>query len=66
MARPITNKEVQTHFQCVCGRNVVDHDSVLLRWKDISKVGIVRRRNRSDGKPFLLQIIVATECNCYE
>lgn len=64
--RAITNKMVQVHFECVCGRNVVDHESYQIRWKDFSKAGIRRKVSKSDGKPFLLQIEKSTECHCYE
>jgi hypothetical protein len=66
MARPITNKAVQTHWECVCGRNVVDTEYYPIRWADLSKAGIVRRRDRSTGKPFLLERQKSTECHCYD
>jgi hypothetical protein len=66
MPRPVTYKRVQTHFECVCGRNVVDHETVPVRWKDLPKAGITRRRDRSTGKPFLLRKERAEVCHCYE
>lgn len=62
----ITNKIVQTHFECVCGYNVVDHESMRVRWKDLPRVGVVRRKDRDTGKPFLLQKIYSPKCKCYE
>lgn len=64
--RQITSKQVQTHFSCVCGRNVVDHDTFPIRWVDLSKAGIVRKKDASTGKPFLLMREVASECHCYD
>lgn len=64
--RLITTKQVQTHFSCVCGYNVVDHEPMRVRWKDLPLIGVVRRKDRQTGKPFLLQRIIATECKCYE
>lgn len=66
MPRPITHKSVQTHWECVCGRNVVDHDLLPIRWADLPKAGIVRRRDRSTGKPFLLCRQYNPECHCYD
>jgi hypothetical protein len=63
--RAVTTKFFQTHFQCMCGMNVVDHDNAQIKWKDLSKAGIVRRKDRSTGKTFLMQrTIVSTECHC--
>ena len=48
--RAITVKEIQTHFQCVCGYNEVDSDRVNnLRWKDISKAGLIKRKDKKTG-----------------
>jgi hypothetical protein len=62
----ITDKQVQTVFHCVCGYNVVDHELLPIRWKDLTAAGIRRRVDRTTRKPFLLQVINSTECNCYE
>jgi hypothetical protein len=64
--RRITEKTFQTHFECVCGLNVVDHEVVQIKWKDLPKAGIVRRRDRTTGKPFLLQKTKSNECHCYD
>lgn len=58
-------KEVQVHFQYVCGRNEVEHDLLPIRWSDFKKVGITRRVDQTSGVPFLLQRIQSTECYCY-
>lgn len=63
--RAITNKSVQIHFQCVCGRGAVDHETFPIKWKDFSKAGIVRRVDKSTGKPFLLQRLKSETCYCY-
>lgn len=62
--RPVTHKLLQIHFECVCGLNEVDHDRLPIRWKDFSKAGIVRKVDKSTGKPFLLQRLKANECHC--
>lgn len=64
--RAITVKSVQTHFECTCGRNVVDHEEMKIKWKDFSRVGIVRKVDKQTGKPFLLQITKSEVCHCYE
>lgn len=64
--RSVTVKSVQTHFECVCGRNVVDHEEMKVRWKDLHKMGVVRRRDKTTGKPFLLQITKSEICTCNE
>lgn len=62
----ITNKTVKIHFECSCGRNVVDSDSFLIRWKDFSTAGIKRKVDKITGKSFLFQHQVSTECHCNE
>jgi hypothetical protein len=62
--RRVTVKSVQTHFQCACGLNIVDHEDMQVRWKDFSKLGIVRTIDKTTGKPFLFQRIVSNVCNC--
>lgn len=64
--RTITHKEVQTHFECVCGYNVVDHEVLQIRWKDFKIAGIRRKIDRSTGKPFLLQLLKGSVCHCNE
>lgn len=63
--RPITPKRVQIHFQCVCGYNEVDHEMLLIRWEDLARAGIVRKKDKKTGKPFLLQIQKSNECNLH-
>lgn len=60
----VTNKIVQVHFSCSCGLNVVDHDSFLIKWRDLSSAGIVRKKDRSTGKTFLLMLEKSEICNC--
>lgn len=66
MPRPITNKAVQLHFNCACGYNLVDHYTTPIKWADLPKSGIVRRRDKKTGKPFLLQKIKAEVCDGHD
>lgn len=63
--RAVTTKSVQIHFSCVCGRNVVDHQDVKLRWRDLSKAGITNKIDKSTGKWFLLMKQTSEVCTCY-
>jgi len=54
----ITPKSVQVHFECICGFNQVNHDTLLIRWKDLSKAGIKRK------KGWLFTHIKSTQCLC--
>jgi hypothetical protein len=64
--RTVTNKAVQIHFECACGYNVVDHDSLPIKWRDLSKAGIIRKKDKSTGKPFLLHKQKSDVCQCNE
>lgn len=64
--RPIMEKPVQVHFECVCGRNVVDTEMYPIMYKDFRKAGIVRRKDKSTGKLFLTMHIKSEHCNCYD
>jgi hypothetical protein len=65
--REIKSKIVQVHFQCdVCGHGYVDQDEFPIRWKDFSKVGILRKKDKKTGKPFLLLKIRSYKCTCYD
>lgn len=63
--RAVTNKLVQTHFECVCGHNEVDHQYMKVKWSDLRKIGVVRKLDKSTGKPFLLQIEKSDTCHCF-
>jgi len=54
----ITDKAVQVHEQWTDGYNEVYQESMRVRWADLAKVGIRRRRDASTGKPFLLLVVV--------
>lgn len=60
--RRISPKYVQVHYNCACGYNYVDQDVLYIRWADLSKAGITRKKDRSTGSPFLLQRMEAKEC----
>lgn len=63
----ITEKVVQVHTECVCGYNEVDSLSLLgLRWKDLSKNGIIRKKDKKTGKYFLFTQINFQVCHCEE
>lgn len=62
----ITLKQVQTHFECVCGHNIVDDEYMRVRWKDLPKLGVVRREDKATGAWFLFQHIKGEHCYCYD
>lgn len=63
MSRTISNKSLQTVVRCQCGCTTVDHDQLPIRYKDFTKAGIVRKKDRSTGTPFLLQRMNVESCN---
>lgn len=63
--RRITNKTIQVHFQCVCGNNIVYDDDVMIKWKDLSKARIKRKKDKATGQTWLSLNIVHKQCNCY-
>ena len=65
MSRKIKEKEIQIHYECICGINTVDTDILPIRWKDFSKFGIVRRSDKKNNR-FLFRYIKITECHCHE
>ncbi len=60
----ITIKEVQIHFECVCGINSVYTEELLIKWEELSKLKIRRKKDKKTGKPFLLKIIKSNQCFC--
>jgi hypothetical protein len=62
--RPITEKNIQVHQECICGYNTVYQDSFLIRWKDLHSCGIKRKKDRKTGEPFLLQHLYYDKCMC--
>lgn len=66
MPRKIKEKNIQIHFQCVCGLNEIYPDIQFVKWKDFSKAGIVRRLDKKTNTYFLLQSIKNNECLCHE
>lgn len=65
MRKP-TEKTLQVHFECVCGNNSVYEDTVTVKYKDLSKSGIIRKKDKKTGKYFLLYPIHHQECNCFD
>jgi hypothetical protein len=59
--RKIKDKNVQVHYECVCGFNSVDTESFPIRWKDFAKNGIKRRKDKKTKKTFL---VVKIDLNC--
>lgn len=59
----ITDKIVQVHEQCACGYNVVYQASYPIKWSDMPKCGIRRKKDCRTGKPFLAQQIAYSECH---
>lgn len=51
----ITNKPVQIHFECICGHNIIDTEYLAIKWKDLSKWGVKRKKDRKTGEPFFFQ-----------
>jgi len=64
--RAITNKAVQVHFECVCGYNSVYTETYPIKWKDLTKWGVIRKKDAKTGEPFLLQKQFSKECHCEE
>ena len=62
--RAITNKNVQVHYECACGYNSIYQDIFPIKWKDLSKVGVVRKKDSQTKYPFLLQKIKLDKCQC--
>ena len=62
MARIINVKQVQQHISCSCGYNCVDQLHMKMRYVDLRKLGVVRKIDRTTGKPFLLLRTVG-QCN---
>lgn len=61
-----TEKTVQIHYECVCGYNDVYQDSVLIKYKDLSKAGIKRKKDKRTGKYFLMLLIKNDQCNGHD
>ena len=57
-----TAKKVQVFYSCVCGYNEVNQEKYSIRWKDLSKCGIKRRKCKSSGEPFLFKQIEISNC----
>jgi len=53
----ITHKQIQVHEQWSNGYNEVYTDVLPIRWVDLPKAGIRRRRDKATGKPFLLRVV---------
>lgn len=64
--RPITNKPVQIHFECICGYNLVYTDYLPIKWNELSKNGIIRKKDRETGKPFLLHLQFSNVCSGHD
>ena len=62
----VTKKIVQIHFSCVCGSNVVYEDHFHIKWSDFPKHGIVRKKDKTTGEPFLLAKQHSETCHCNE
>jgi len=60
MSRKITEKTVQVHFQYDCGYNEVHQDYFSVKWKDLSKQGIKRKKDKKTGEYFLFTKIDCT------
>jgi len=44
MANKITNKNVQVHEECKCGANYIDQESYPIKWADLAKADIKRKK----------------------
>jgi hypothetical protein len=64
--REITHKPVQIHFECFCGFNEVYTDFLPVKWKDLAKHGIMRKKDKKTGKPFLLLKQYSKDCSGHE
>ena len=64
--RKITFKPVQIHFECVCGFNEVDTDSLQIKWSELSGHRISRKKDKKTGESFLLLKQFSNECTGHE
>ncbi|MDR1182367.1 MAG: hypothetical protein LBL13_10370 [Bacteroidales bacterium] len=64
--RPITNKTIQVHEQCVCGYNSVYTSFYPIRWRDLGSHGIKRKKYRHSGKPLLSYNMVIDQCEGHD
>ena len=52
MPRPITEKYLQTHYQCKCGCNVVEYTTIKMKTTDFKKLGAKRKKDKKQAKFF--------------
>lgn len=64
--RTITYKPIQIHIECVCGFNMVDTDNLQIKWSELSANGIIRKKDKKTGTPFLLLKQFSKECPGHE
>jgi hypothetical protein len=64
--RTITYKPIQIHFECACGFNMVDTDNLQIKWSELSANGIIRKKDKKTGTPFLLLKQFSKECQGHE
>jgi hypothetical protein len=64
--RHISDKIVQAHGVCACGAGSVYQDSFSIKWRDFSKAGIKRKKDRKTGEKFLLMNIHYHQYTCNE
>lgn len=64
--RTITYKPIQIHFECACGFNMVDTDILQIKWSELSANGIIRKKDKKTGTPFLLLKQFSKECSGHE
>jgi hypothetical protein len=64
MSRIIKEKKVQEQHECVCGRNNVFHSHIPMKWKDMLRFGMKRKKDKSTGVWFWLRYIYYEKCYC--
>lgn len=66
MSRPITEKIIQEHHSCICGRHVIQPDKLTIPHKKLIAAGMKRKKDKATGLPFYLWILKYDTCHCYE
>jgi hypothetical protein len=60
----ITDKEIQHHQECVCGANVVSHETLRISEKNLKIVGIKKKKDKRTNTYFYQRHTFNKVCNC--
>jgi len=64
--RMVSHKPIQVHYECICGFNEVGTVSLPIKWSELSANGIIRKKDKKTGTPFLLLKQFSKECQGHE